>query len=38
MVLQWAMWLVEVELAERVAVVKVVAWESSPEKTAEVLW
>ena len=25
MVLQWAMWLVEVELAERVVVVKVVA-------------
>ena len=38
MVLQWAMWLVEVELVGRVAVVKVVVWESSPGKTAGVLW
>ena len=37
MVLQWAMWPVELELAERVVVVKVVASGSSPGRTAEVL-
>ena len=37
MVLQWAMWSVELELAERVVVVKVVASGSSPGRTAEVL-
>ena len=37
MVLQWAMWSVELELAERVVVVKVVGSGSSPGRTAEVL-
>ena len=37
MVLQRAMWPVELELAERVVVVKVVASGSSPGRTAEVL-
>ena len=37
MVLQWAMWPVELELAERVVVVKVVASGSSPGRTVGVL-
>ena len=38
MVLQYALWPVELELAEWVAVGKVVALENSPGMTAEVLW
>ena len=37
MVLQWAMWPVELELAEREVVVKVIASGSSPGRTVGVL-